>query len=115
MTIKEKLLELIGLERMTNRDLILAELAEMDGAAFYDAFCDNKTAMATDDAKCADCHALHGGKCPRPGDDDPCALTDAAWLEMPATRERLIGVTGQCAVKRSGTRARKRSEGGGAA
>lgn len=89
MTIKERFLNLIGLEAMTNRDLILMELAEMDADALYGALADNKLTRRLDDLKCADCHRLHGGECPCP-DNDACALPLEDWLDMPATRERLL-------------------------
>lgn len=81
MSMKEKMLSLIGLEPMTNRDRLLEELGEMDGEQLYQALADNRSTRLIDDAMCAACHRMHDGKCPKP-DDGECALTFRAWLNM---------------------------------
>ena len=90
MTLKERALNLIGLEQMTNRDQLIEELAELEGEALYDALADNLLVQRIDDLKCEDCHRLHGGMCPAPEDGDVCALTEEDWLELPCERERLL-------------------------
>lgn len=86
----EKALDTIGLVRMTNRDQLIDELAALDGEALYTQLADNRLTQRIDDLKCEDCHRLHGGMCPAPGNDDVCALTPGDWLELPFERERLL-------------------------
>lgn len=81
MSVKEKMLDLIGLAQMTNRDRLLEEFGEMDGEQLYQALADNRSTRLIDDAMCAACHRMHDGKCPKP-DDSGCALTIGAWLDM---------------------------------
>lgn len=95
MTIKERFLNLIGLVPVTNRDMILMELAEVDGATFEHLVFSRMSDLpeAVEDLHCEDCRAAHGGRCPQPGDDE-CCYTVAQWLDEPCRRERLIGVIG---------------------
>jgi hypothetical protein len=81
VSVKEKMLDLIGLAPMTNRDRLLEELGGMDGERLYQALADNRSTRLIDDAMCAACHRMHDGKCPKP-DDSECALTIGAWLDM---------------------------------
>ena len=81
MSMKEKMLNLIGLAPMTNRDRLLEEFGEMDGERLYQALADNRSTRLIDDAMCATCHRMHGGTCPKP-DDSGCAITIGAWLDM---------------------------------
>lgn len=90
MTMTEKVLGLIGLARMTNRDQLIDELAALDGAKLYAVLADNRLTQRIDDLKCEDCHRLNGGMCPVPGGDDVCALMQEDWLELPCERERLL-------------------------
>ena len=88
---KEKVLDMIGLVPITNRDQLIDELAVLDGAKLYAVLADNRLTQRIDDLKCEDCHRLHGGMCPVPG-DGVCALTEEDWLELPCERERLLEV-----------------------
>ena len=90
MTLKERALSLIGLERATNRDVLLEELAEVPADRFYDLLADGAVNMAMDQWKCSDCEAAHGGTCPLNGADDDCAMTMGQWLEQPCEHERLL-------------------------
>lgn len=95
MTLKERVLDAIGLERLTNKDALLAELAELPGETLDIVLGDNRLTEALDWMCCDDCKAAHGGECPLPEDQDitedtPCPLTVGQWLEMPCTRERLL-------------------------
>ena len=83
MSMKERMLNLIGLEPMTNRDRLVEEFGTMTGGQIYTAMSDNLGAVLIDDAKCAACHRLHGGECPKTDDGGECALTIEAWLDMP--------------------------------
>lgn len=90
MTLKERALNLIGLERMTNRDQLIEELAELEGEALYDALVDNRLVQRIDELRYEDCHRLHGGMCPRPEDDAECVLSLEDWMGTPCERERLL-------------------------
>lgn len=89
-----RILNAIGIRRATNQEVLLDELAELDGDGFYKALADNHVTRAIDDLKCTDCHAAHGGKCPRP-DDDACAWSDAQWLAMPCQHDHILEVNGR--------------------
>lgn len=91
MTIKERALDLIGLERMSNREVLLEDLAALDNEQMYRMLADNRLTRVIDDLHCEDCHRLHGGKCPKPDSDD-CVISVEAWLDMPCERPRLIEV-----------------------
>lgn len=81
MSIKEKMLSLIGLEPMTNRDRLIEELYGLSGEQLYQVLSNSRGAMMIDDAQCATCHRMHDGKCPKP-DDNECEITIGAWLDM---------------------------------
>lgn len=93
MSISEKLLNAIGLERMTNRDVIMEELAGMTDAEF-NRFLDNCPDIDSrlEAICCEECKAQHGGKCPRPDDDSKCSdhFNRVDWLSQPCTHESLI-------------------------
>ena len=91
MTIKERALDLIGLERMSNREVLLEDLAALDSEQMYRMIADNRLTRVIDDLHCEDCHRMHGGKCPKPDSDD-CVITSEEWLELPCERARLIEV-----------------------
>ena len=99
MTLKERALTLIGLERMTNRDQLIDELAALPGEALIRVLETDRAAMALEWLRCDDCKAAHGGECPLPEgqditEDHPCPTSMADWLEMPCTRERLLPEVG---------------------
>lgn len=99
MTLKEKMLNAIGLERATNRDALLDELAALPGEALIEALANDRAADALEWLRCDDCKAAHGGECPLPDgqditEDHPCPTSMADWLEMPCTRERLLPEVG---------------------
>lgn len=91
MTLKERFLNLIGLEAMTNRDLLLMELGAMDAEAFDHQVlsCMSDLPERVEAAHCEDCKAQHGGVCINPG-DDACTYTTAIWLDEPTTREAIL-------------------------
>lgn len=91
MSVMEKALGLIGLERMTNREVLLEDLAALSPSGLYEVLADNRLTQLIDDMHCEDCHRLHGGKCPKPDEAD-CDLSTEAWLERACEREHLIGV-----------------------
>ncbi len=78
---KEKLLNLIGLEPMTNRDRLIEELYGLSGEQLYQVLSSSRGAMMIDDALCATCHRMHDGECPKP-DDSGCEITVGTWLDM---------------------------------
>lgn len=82
MNMKEKLLNLIGLEPMTNRDRLIEELYGLSGEQLYQVLSGSRGAMMIDDAQCATCHRMHDGECPKPDDVSACVLTIGAWLDM---------------------------------
>ena len=91
MTIKERFFNLIGLEAMTNRDLLLMELDAMDAEAFEHQVLSRMSDLPerVEAAHCEDCRAAHGGQCPQPGDDE-CTYHVAQWLDEPTTREAIL-------------------------
>jgi len=91
--IPEKLLNAIGLEPMTNRDVIVAELAELTDEQFDRFLNGNVDLDQKVDALCCEaCKATHNGKCPRTGDDDRCSdhYNRVDWLSQPCTHDTLI-------------------------
>ena len=93
MSVSEKLLSLIGLERMTNRDVIIAELSEMTDEQF-DRFINGYPDFdqKIDAICCEECKTRHGGNCPRHDDDSKCSdhFNRVDWFSQPCTREHLI-------------------------
>ncbi|MBQ3424412.1 MAG: hypothetical protein IJH38_04350 [Clostridia bacterium] len=91
MTLKEHFLSLIGLEAMTNKDLLLCELGSLDGKTFEYMILSNMSDLPklVEFAHCEDCRAAHGGQCPQPGDDE-CTYRVAQWLDEPTTREAIL-------------------------
>lgn len=73
----------------TNRDRLMAELAERSNDALYRAFADNRITRAIDDAMCDDCKAEHG-RCVATGDDTPCPRSLSDWMDMPNTGRRIL-------------------------
>lgn len=73
----------------TNRDRLMAELAERSNDALYRAFADNRVTRAIDDAMCDDCKAEHG-RCMSTGDDTPCPRSLSDWMDMPNTGRRIL-------------------------
>lgn len=75
--------------KTTNRDRLLAELAERSNDALYMAFADNRITRAIDDAMCDDCKAEYG-RCMSTGDDTPCPRSLSDWMDMPNTGRRIL-------------------------
>lgn len=73
----------------TNRDRLMAELAERSNDALYMAFADNRVTRAIDDAMCDDCKAEYG-RCMSTGDDTPCPRSLSDWMDMPNTGRRIL-------------------------
>lgn len=92
MNIPEKQLNVIGLEMMTNRDVIMKELAGLDNAAFEHVLFSRQSDAPemVEFAKCDDCKTQHGGECTASDDEDPCALNMSDWLSQPCTHDRLL-------------------------
>lgn len=96
MTVKEKVLDLIGLEGMSNREALLEELSELTSEQLEMVLFGHK--RETDrlqtilgEYQCDACQRIRGGKPPCETDDDvPCALDTAAWLDLPCERDRLV-------------------------
>jgi len=78
--------------RATNRDRLMAELAERSNDALYMEFADNRITRAIDDAMCDDCKAEHG-RCMSTGDDTPCPRSMSDWMDMPNTGRRILPQT----------------------
>lgn len=91
MSIKERFLNLIGLETMTNRDLLLMELGELDAKTFERMVLSRMSDLPewVENAHCEDCKAAHSGECPTP-EDNACTYTTAIWLDEPCTREAIL-------------------------
>ena len=92
MTIPEKLLNAIGLERMTNRDVLMEDLAALDNATFEYMVLSRQSDLPEmiENIKCADCKKQHGDKCLAPDDDTPCVTKLADWFSQPCTHDHLI-------------------------
>jgi len=92
MTIPEKLLNAIGLERMTNRDVLMEDLAALDDATFEYVVLSRQSEMPEhlQELVCEDCKKQHDGKCTAPDDDDKCPFSSTEWLSFPCTRDHLI-------------------------
>ena len=91
MNIKEKLMDLIGVAVMTNKDLLLMELDKLDGKTFEHMILSNMSDLPklVEFVHCEDCKAQHGGVCINPG-DDACTYTTAKWLESPCIRDHIL-------------------------
>ena len=89
----EFLLRLVGLEPMTNKDVLLAELSELSGEQFETLVLSRQSDFPErlDGLMCADCEEQNDGVCPNLDDDDGCKMTLGKWLEMECTRETLLG------------------------
>lgn len=87
-----KFLEAIGIHVQTNREALMEELDELDNETFELMVldCNSHLPDTLESIKCGECKEKHGGKCPAPGDDDPCVISLADWLSQPCQCERLI-------------------------
>lgn len=75
---------------MTNREELIAELAELSNADLYAALSDCRTTLVMEIQQCEDCKALYG-PCPCADDDDaPCRIGTEDWMDLPCRAERLI-------------------------
>lgn len=95
-----KFLEWLGLHVMTNKEALLEELNELDGAAFEHMVVSRQSDLPDRlfEAMCADCKTRYGGKCPHPGDND-CHYEMADWLAEPCKHERLIETRNERSVE----------------
>lgn len=75
--------------KTTNRDRLMAELAERSNDALYRAFADNRITRAIDDAMCDDCKMRYG-HCVSPDVAPPCPFTTDDWMDMPNTGRRIL-------------------------
>ena len=91
MALSEKLLNLIGIGRMSNRDVLLDEFAAISAEDFERIVLSHSSNLyeTLELYRCADCKADHGGQCPNP-EDDACPSSMAEWLDSPCRREHLI-------------------------
>lgn len=87
-----KFLEMLGIHAMTNREALMEELDALDDTTLDYMVLSRQSDLPEilESAKCRDCKKEHGGKCPAPGDDDPCVISLADWLSQPYQCERLI-------------------------
>ena len=88
---KEKVLDMIALVPITNRDQLIDELAALDGEALYAQLADNRATRRIDDLRCEVCKQMYDEVCGAP-DDDACLIPIEVWLDMPCERERLLEV-----------------------
>lgn len=90
MTVKEKALSLIGLERTRNIDVLLDDLAELTAEELLCILpLDSPLVKRLKMRRCDDCWTKHG-TCPHPFSQD-CPGSLAEWLEQPTDRETIIG------------------------
>lgn len=87
-----KFLEMIGVHALTNREALMEELDALNNDTFYRMILSRESDLpeVLDKFKCQDCQKRHGGKCPAPGDDDPCVTSTAEWLSQTCEHESLI-------------------------
>ena len=92
MSIKESLLNAIGLHPATNRDVLMDDLAELDDETFEFVLLSRQSDLTEhlNEYVCEDCKKQHDGKCVAPADDDNCPLSSLDWLSWPCTRDHLI-------------------------
>ena len=86
MKVAEKLLTAIGLEPMTNKDVLLEAMAEMDGYQLQALLfsCTSTLERDLDEIMCSECKEKHGGRCSA-GEDVVCVIQTGEWLDQPAT------------------------------
>ena len=96
MAIGEKILGLIGLEPITNREQLLDELAELSAEELEKLLAKGDLYDRLGDIKCEECKEDHGGECPCSDEDDDCPSL-AEWLDRPCVRERLLPEEGETA------------------
>ena len=92
MSFKEHFLNAIGLRPVTNRDVLMDDLAELDDATFEYMVLTRQSDLSKriDAYVCADCRKEHDGDCIAPEDEATCPSTVVSWLSLPCTREHLI-------------------------
>lgn len=89
---KERLLNFIGLSSITNRDVLMEDLATLDDETFEYMILSHQSDITVqlNAHMCEDCKAQHDGKCIAPGDDDNCPFTSVDWLSQPCCRDHLL-------------------------
>ena len=92
MTVSEKLLTLIGLPAMTNREALMHDLDALTDAQLAKVLNESTIDLALDKIICQDCKDEHGGKCPREKPDGPCVIDMAEWLAKPCKHDNLLEV-----------------------
>lgn len=88
-----RILNAIGIRRATNQEVLLDELAELDGDTFDYLVLSRMSNFPEkiEDLHCEDCNTLHGGRCLHE-EDKPCPLTTAQWLAMPCQHDHILEV-----------------------
>lgn len=88
----EKLLKFIGIERVTNRAELMAELDELPDADFAALIGANgEIGDRVVALSCAECKAANGGRCVHQGDNEYCGEYEIeAWLNRDWCGQRFL-------------------------